>query len=176
MSSNRVRLYVYHARQCDPKKCTALKLKRHGLINLVYRFSHLPRGIVVLNPFSKRAFSPADREIVEKVGLAAIDCSWIHAREVFDRRMRVKLRCLPYLVAANPTNYGVPTKLSTAEALAAALYILGYIDEAERILSMFKWGLGFITLNKMPLEDYRKAKDSGEIIEVQRRYMVEETE
>ncbi|MEM2875893.1 MAG: DUF367 family protein [Candidatus Bathyarchaeia archaeon] len=173
MHTNRVELYVYHAKQCDPKRCTALKLKRHGLIKVVYKPSHLPRGVVVLSPFSKRALSPADRGYVEKFGLAAVDCSWAHAQEVFDRRMRFRLRCLPYLVAANPTNYGAPTKLSTAEALSAALYILGYIDEAEDVLKKFKWGLGFITLNKTPLEDYRNSKDSKEIVEAQRKYIGE---
>jgi len=169
--SGRVRLYVYHARQCDPKKCTALKLKRHGLVKVVHRLSLLPRGIVTLNPYSEHAFSPIDRSLIERFGLAALDCSWVHAREVFSHRMNVKPRCLPYLVAANPTNYGVPTKLSTAEALAAALYIAGYVEEAKRILSVFKWGLGFLTLNREPLEDYRKAKDSQEVVKIQRIYI-----
>ncbi|MEM3055482.1 MAG: hypothetical protein QXM52_07245, partial [Candidatus Bathyarchaeia archaeon] len=32
-----IRIVVYHAGQCDPKKCTALKLKRHGLIRIVHQ-------------------------------------------------------------------------------------------------------------------------------------------
>ncbi|MCD6530083.1 DUF367 family protein [Candidatus Bathyarchaeota archaeon] len=166
-----VRLYVYHARQCDPKKCTALKLKRHGLVTVVHRLSLLPRGIVTLDPYSERAFSPSDRFLVERFGLAAIDCSWVHAREAFSHRMNVRPRCLPYLVAANPTNYGVPTKLSTVEALAAALYIAGYVEEAKSLLSVFKWGLGFLALNREPLEDYRKARNSLEVVKAQQRYI-----
>lgn len=169
--SGGVRLYVYHAKQCDPKKCTALKLKRHGLVTVFHRLSLLPRGVVTLDPYSTRAFSPSDRDLIERFGLAAIDCSWVHAVEVFSRRMNVRHRCLPYLVAANPTNYGVPTKLSTAEALAAALYIVGYVEEARRLLSIFKWGLGFLTLNREPLEDYRKAKDSREVVKAQQKYL-----
>jgi pre-rRNA-processing protein TSR3 len=166
-----VSISVYHAKQCDPKKCTALKLKRHNLVRVVHRVGRLPRGAVILNPFSDRAFSPADRERLERRGLAAIDCSWIHADEVFELSMRGASRCLPYLIAANPTNYGVPTKLSTVEALAAALYIAGFKEKAERLLSIFKWGPNFIVLNREPLEGYAQAKDSTEVIEVQKGFI-----
>jgi pre-rRNA-processing protein TSR3 len=138
---------------------------------MVHRFRELPRGAVVLDPFTPKAFSPADRERMEKRGLAALDCSWVHATEVFDHSSHGTFRCLPYLVAANPVNYGVPTKLSTVEALAAALYIAGFREQAEEILSKFKWGLQFITLNKELLESYARAKDSAEVVKVQREYV-----
>jgi len=166
-----VAISVYHAKQCDPKKCTALKLKRHNLVRVVHRVRGLPSGAVILNPFSDRAFSPADRERLERRGLAAIDCSWIHADEVFELSMRGVSRCLPYLIAANPTNYGVPTKLSTVEALAAALYIAGFKETAERLLSIFKWGPNFILLNQERLDGYAQAKDSAGVVEVQRGFI-----
>ena len=171
MSSKDVKICVYHAKQCDPKKCTTLKLKRHNLVRVVHQVRLLPRGAVILNPFSKRAFSPADRERLERKGLAAIDCSWIHADEVFELSIRGASRCLPYLVAANPVNYGVPTKLSTVEALAAALYIAGLREKAELLLSIFKWGPHFITLNQRLLESYAQAKDSSEVVKLQKEFM-----
>jgi pre-rRNA-processing protein TSR3 len=166
-----VNIIVYHAGQCDPKKCTALKLKRHHLIKIVHQVRSLPRLAVILNPFSKRAFSPADRKRLERRGLAALDCSWVHADDVFELSMYGAMRCLPYLVAANPVNYGVPTKLSTVEALASALYITGYRDAAKRLLFIFKWGPNFIELNHELLESYARARDSAEVVELQEQFI-----
>jgi len=167
----RIRITVYHAAQDDPRKCTTLKLKRFGLARVVPHVRALPHGAVVLNPFSSKAFSPADRSIIMKEGLAAIDCSWIHASQVFELDTRGVSRALPYLIAANPVNYGTPTKLSTVEALAAALYIAGFIEEAERLLSKFKWGPEFIRLNRKMLDAYAKAKNSTEVVELQTKFM-----
>ena len=171
MGQREVRVVVYHAKQCDPKKCTALKLGRHNMVRIVHRIRALPKGSVILNPFSKKAFSPKDRVRLEKRGLSAIDCSWMHADEVFELSMQGASRCLPYLIAANPVNYGAPTKLSTVEALAAALYIVGLKDKAEQLLSIFKWGPQFINLNQELLDTYAKAKDSSEVVELQAKFM-----
>ncbi len=172
MQPEAVRISVYHAKQCDPKKCSTLKLKRFDMVRVVHRVKLLPTGTVILNPFSEKAFSPADRERILRRGLAAIDCSWIHADEVFELRMRGPSRCLPYLIAANPVNYGIPTKLSTVEALAAALYIANFRQEAENLLSIFKWGPHFVNLNENLLDAYSKAKDSSGIVKLQRSFMI----
>ncbi|MEM3464020.1 MAG: DUF367 family protein [Candidatus Bathyarchaeia archaeon] len=164
-------IVVYHAGQCDPKKCTALKLKRHGLVRVVRRIRFLPRRAVVLNPLSKIAFSPADRQRIEKFGLAALDFSWEHAEKALLKSVRGTSRCLPYLLAGNPVNFGQPTRLSTVEALAAALYIAGFKEEAYKLLSIFKWGHTFLELNKERLESYSKATDSKAMIELQKQFM-----
>jgi pre-rRNA-processing protein TSR3 len=80
-------------------------------------------------------------------------------------------RCLPILIAGNPVNFGKLTKLTTAEAIAAALYIAGFKKEAEDILSIFTWGHTFLELNKMLLDNYITAKDSAEIVEMQTRLL-----
>ena len=163
-----INISIYHANQCDPKRCTGLKLKRHGLARIVKQTRFLPKRAIVLNPFSEIAFSPADRARVEEAGLVALDCSWEHAEKVLSHHVRGTSRCLPVLIAGNPTNYAKATKLSTAEALAGALYIAGFKDEAQKLLSIFTWGHTFFELNAMLLDDYAATKDSSEIVSVMR--------
>jgi pre-rRNA-processing protein TSR3 len=144
-----------------------LKLKRHGLARVVNSIRFLPRRAIVLNPFSEIAFSPADRQRIQDFGLAALDCSWEHAQKVLSTHVKGTSRCLPILIAGNPTNYAKATKLSTVEALAGALYIAGFKDEAQKLLSIFTWGHTFMELNADLLEGYSKAKDSSDIVKMQ---------
>jgi len=167
----RVRVVVYHAKQCDPKKCTALKLSRHGLIRIVSQLRFLPKRAIVLNPFSETAFSPADRQRIEQHGLVALDCSWEHAEKVLSGHVRGTSRCLPLLVAGNPVNFGKPTKLTTVEALAAALIIAGFEEEARELLSVFTWGHTFLDLNGERLGKYSTARNSAEVVELQKTFM-----
>ena len=163
-----INITIYHANQCDPKRCTGLKLKRQGFARIVKQTRFLPKRAIVLNPFSEIAFSAADRERVVEAGLVALDCSWEHAEKVLSHHVRGTSRCLPVLLAGNPTNYAKATKLSTAEALAGALYIAGFKDEAKKLLSVFIWGHTFFELNAMLLDDYAAAKDSSEVVAVMR--------
>ena len=163
-----MQLLIYHANQCDPKKCSGKKLARFKLVRLTRHINQL-RPFLVLSPFSEKALSPEDKGAR---GLAALDCSWAHAEEVFSR-FRFIERALPYLVAANPVNYGKPFQLSTVEALAAALVILGERSQAELILSKFNWGHVFLELNREPLQEYASARDSAEVVEIQMAYLPE---
>jgi pre-rRNA-processing protein TSR3 len=83
---------------------------------------------------------------------------------------------LPVLLAGNPTNYAKATKLSTVEALAGALYIAGFREEAEMLLSMFVWGHTFLELNADLLAEYSGAKDSTEIVEMQSKFLGKKAE
>lgn len=133
--------------------------------------SQIPHGSVVLNPVSETAFSRADREVLLVSGLVALDCSWKTAEQVFASSKFGVQRALPYLVAANPINTYKPIKLSTAEAIAAALYIAGFKELSENIMSIFKWGPSFITLNYELLEEYSNCSTSREVVQVQKAYM-----
>lgn len=68
-------------------------------------------------------------------------------------------------------NFGKATKLTTAEALAAALYIGGFKDHASRILSIFKWGHTFLEINNERLNTYAQSGSSGQVVEAQKHFM-----
>jgi pre-rRNA-processing protein TSR3 len=82
-------------------------------------------------------------------------------------------RLLPFLIAANPINYGKPCKLSCVEAIAAALVITGLREEAKFLLSKFSWGHSFLELNDELLELYANCKSSQEILDAQKKYLVD---
>jgi pre-rRNA-processing protein TSR3 len=162
-------LYIYHAGQCDPKKCTGRKMARFDLARLFDKVSKLPRSAILLDPMAEKALSPADGS---GKGIIVLDCSWEEVERIFPElgKLNLEHRALPYLLAGNPVNFGRPFKLNSAEAFAAALYILGNKEQAERVLSKFNWGHSFLELNKEPLEEYSNAKNSAEIVEIQSHY------
>jgi pre-rRNA-processing protein TSR3 len=164
-----IRLLGYHAGQCDPKKCTSLRLERFRLLTLVPRPSGLPRGVVLLTPKGERALSPADARRAEDRGLAIVDVSW--KRGAFPAVPQATSRALPYLLAANPVNYGKPFLLSSVEALAAALVIFRREAEARAILGKFSWGEQFLTLNAEPLAAYSTAEDSAAVVAAQEEFI-----
>jgi pre-rRNA-processing protein TSR3 len=127
---------------------------------------------MVLMPTTDKVISRDDLEQARKCGIAVLDLSWKATGDNFPKSIKMsRQRALPFLVAANPVNFGKPFILSTAEAFAAALVILGYRSQAEQVLSKFKWGPTFFSLNREPLEDYENAKNAAEIIEAQGLYI-----
>jgi pre-rRNA-processing protein TSR3 len=163
-------LFVYLMRQDDPKKCTSTKMFRFNRATPIPRPSMIPRLCIVLNPYAAHLLSPADRDTAITHGICAVDCSWEKASSVFKRRFSSNERRLPILLAANPTHYAHRGILSSVEALAGALIIIGLREQATRILSLFKWGPAFLTLNREPLRDYAAAKNPLEVEEAERDY------
>lgn len=79
-------------------------------------------------------------------------------------------RRLPTFLASNPVNYAKPHKLSSIEALAAGLYIMGFKEKASQLLSLFKWGPTFLTLNAQPLEAYSAANSEDEVAKAEAEF------
>jgi len=168
------RLIVVHEDDDDPEKCTARKLARYEMVELVDE-REVPRGAILLHPFAEQAISPADREHLDEAGLVALDCSWERARETFERlESTAQPRALPFLLAANSVNYGKPFKLSTVEAIAAALTILGRRAEAEALLAKFRFHDSFWATNEQPLADYAACETSADVVEAQQAYLRED--
>ena len=168
----RIQLFVYHANEDDPKKCSAKKMHKFGFVKLEKNIKKIPRNTILMNPFAKKSLSKTDLKIARENGITAIDCSWKNAEKSFDYLDKKNhSRALPFLVAANPVNYGKPFKLTTLEAFASALYILDEVDYAKEILNIYKWAPHFLELNKEPLKDYRKAENSEEVIKKMNEYI-----
>jgi len=164
----KIPLYFFDGKQCDPKKCSGRKLARFGLARQVYKMNALPPASLVLMPTTRKVISKDDLDIARKSGVAVLDLSWKETGDDFPAGIKdSRQRALPFLVAANPVNYGKPFILSSVEAFAAALIILGYRSQAEELLSKFTWGNTFLTLNREPLEEYEKAENASQVIEAQ---------
>ena len=170
-------IHVYHTGQDDPRKNTALRLQKAGKAHLFDDVKHAPKHAVLLYPFAKKALSREDLDDMRKHGLLALDCSWKQAEEAFPVLLgSTRSRALPFLVAANPVNYGRPFVLSTAEAIGAALAIVGEMRQARDVLSALPFGDLFFTLNKNPLEDYAKCETSAEVVQAQMAYLSDDEE
>jgi pre-rRNA-processing protein TSR3 len=160
-------LYAYRDNSCDPKKCTVKRLERSGLVKVLSKISHIPRTTLLLDPTAEQALSPADRPARS---ITALDCSWdvLDTGAISSWRKR---RALPFLVAANPVNFGRPWRLTSVEAFAAALVILGEAAQAALILESQGWGPRFLELNEEPLSLYAAARDSTEVVSIQCLYL-----
>jgi pre-rRNA-processing protein TSR3 len=163
-----VKPLVFMLRQDDPSKCTAAKLAKFRLAKEV---KFIRKNSIVLNPFSRTPVTRNDIGAADSV--CAIDCSWERADEVLKSRRLVLRgigRRLPAMLAANPTNYAKLGKLSSAEALAGALYIMGEKKLACDLMDKFKWGHTFLELNASLLEDYSKVETEGQIEQLEKQY------
>ncbi len=152
---------VYEYRQDDPKKCTAARLRKFRMSESLRSIRNIPNSSIVLNPVAETRISKEDNRLVVIHGIVGLDCSWNKSEGIFSQRVPGVVRRLPALLAGNPTNYAIMGRLSTAEALAAALLITGFSAQAERILALFKWGPTFMALNREPLEAYAESSASN---------------
>ena len=163
-----MKVFVFMLKQDDPSKCTAAKLVKFRLAQPV---KYIYKKALILNPFSPTLLSKQDAKLSDSV--CAIDCSWNRSEHELKNRFlstHVMGRRLPAMLAANPINYSKLGKLSTAEALAGSLYILGDKRLAKDFMEKFKWGHTFLELNSSLLEDYSNAENQQEILVIEKQY------
>jgi pre-rRNA-processing protein TSR3 len=159
-------LFAYRDNSCDPRKCTVKKLEKSGFLKIFNKIFKIPRNTLLLDPTAEQALSPADKYVKS---ITVLDCSWVVLDTGKVRSWRIR-RALPFLIAANPVNFGKPCMLSSVEALAAALYIIGEKDRAAELLAKVSWGIRFLEVNREPLDLYASARDSSEVIKIQELY------
>lgn len=176
-SSTGIKLFMIDYKECQNKKCSCKKLYRFKKIRKVETNKKF-KGIV-LTPFCNKYFSLDDKKIIDTFGLSVIDCSW----RSIDTLKKVKYanqRKLPYIIAVNSINYGKAYKLSCLESLAYCLYVCNYTKQCNDILQLYKWGSGFIPLNKELLDAYKLCSSHDAVkkaeTEFLQKYMKEKEE
>ena len=151
--------------QDDPKKCTAAKLLRFGLVKKITKTSPTT---LLLHPYAKTTLLSSDKDTVRSI--TGIDCSWNYADHVFEKKIDGVSRKLPPLLAGNPVNYSKLNKLTTAEAMASAAFLLGHESLSHQLMEKFNWGHTFFELNENLLNDYKKAISEEEISTIIHEY------
>lgn len=155
---------------CDSKRCSGKRLQHFGLLRQLPLNTKHPG--VIISPNAKTILSPADTPLLEQHGAAVVECSWVRIAEIPWSRIGGKCeRLLPYLVAANPVNYGRPWRLNCVEALAACFMICGKTEWAEQVLGHFSYGEQFLKINRALFRRYALARDEAHIKRIEERWL-----
>tara|TARA_B100001996_G_scaffold81600_2_gene60196 strand:- start:563 stop:1105 length:543 start_codon:yes stop_codon:yes gene_type:complete len=169
-----VPLHIIHLDQDDPKKCTARKMEKYGDASVHNNVSKSPKRGFLLNPRSIDLLGPDDKRMINLgASIVALDCSWKQIDDSLDfieKKTKLVSKTLPLVLAANEVSWGKPGRLSTVEAFAISLWILGKEEQAKRILKPFRFGDQFLELNKEPLNAYSAAKSNNELRDIQWEY------
>ncbi len=165
---NMLKLMILTMGEDNPALCTAERLVRRGKARRIDKVDEIPRCSIVLNPYAYSYLKYSDRLWIERCGLVAVDVSWKEGIGFLKSIRRGLHRVLPILIAVNPTNYGKPFKLSTVEALAAALIITGFDRKAKELLEEFKWGPQFIEVNRDKFSRYIGGLTDDDIDRIQK--------
>jgi pre-rRNA-processing protein TSR3 len=123
---------------------------------------------LVLDPFSDKVLLPKDKSLINSI--VGIDCSWNLVDQAFSTKFIGVKRKLPPLLAGNPVNYSKLNKLTTAEAISASLFIMGFKKDALELLNKFKWGHTFYDLNQNLLDEYSKLESEDQLETILKEY------
>ncbi|MCL5799874.1 MAG: DUF367 family protein [Candidatus Thermoplasmatota archaeon] len=162
-----IRISYVDERMDDPRKSTMRKLSRFGM---AYRIdARMIRGKVLLWPFADKYLTARDKTIAEKYGLCVIETSWKRIEDRYSQKSGNQ-RKLPLILPVNPVNFGKPGMLSSVEAIASSLYIMGENSLADSLLSKFPWAHTFHETNMELLNAYSSCGSNEEVISVQAEF------
>lgn len=155
-------------------------LAKDGEVRCLDDIGSRPRSIndyckgICLSPFETdfkhNLLSPADRKIIEREGVAVVHAPWNQVeREDFDftryGHTKEHRKALPLLKSAS----GRLCALSSIEAIASALIITGFDEEAMDILSHHEHGNGemFFEMNEALFKAYKECKSGRDVQKTQ---------
>ena len=165
-----IRLAMWDFGHCDPKRCTGKRLARKGILHSLPVGRKFPG--LVLSPKGTRTVTAADRDLILEHGVAVVDCSWARLDDVPFNRIGGPVECiLPFMVAANPVNYGKAMKLTCVEAMAGAMLICGLEEQARLLLADFSYNEAFIDINQEVFAAYQQCQTPEEIAVAQNNYL-----
>lgn len=145
---SRIKVYCKFGSPYDsqsPEKCTASLCISKGLIEEV---KEIPKHSVLLYPFAEEPLTKDDRKLAERNGLYVIDAPWETLPYIVGNLNKtIKLRRLTNIEEVSGIYAGSTYKISTAGAVAAALFKLELREQAEEILNNFKWKNVFVRKN-----------------------------
>lgn len=175
-----ISVLIYYTNQCDKKKCTSIRIRDSQQklpFKLIWseQYSRIRKNSIVLTPNSSTYLTHADKELIEKVGITILDCSWKAGDKYLKDWIFPNGRILPPLIAGNPVNYGKWQTLTSLEALAASFYIVGLEDECSALLNLYNWGFTFLDLNQELLDQYKSVSTKEEIMNVYNRFITQHT-
>jgi pre-rRNA-processing protein TSR3 len=157
----------YYMHQDDPRKSTMRKLERFGLARSV-PLQKMNRTLALV-PDSSAMLLPNMRKEISIHGIGVMEGSWNRSETLKEIRLRRGVR-LPELLGGNPVNYRKPFRLSSVEAVAAALFITGFNEFGSELLNKFKWGPVFYELNMEPLKEYSRCLSQEDMEEAEKQF------
>jgi pre-rRNA-processing protein TSR3 len=124
----------------DPEKCTSVRSVVEGNFK---KLKKIPRKCVVLDFAADEYLSKKDLRYA-KNGICVIDGPWYIMPDLsLKLGKNIIKRKLPVVLATNP-HYPNTTMISCVEAMALALKILGFNEQAKEILKPFPWAKDFL--------------------------------
>ncbi|KAK2975220.1 hypothetical protein RJ640_008997 [Escallonia rubra] len=161
----KIQLAMWDFGQCDVKRCTGRKLLRFGLLKELRVGNGF--GGIVLSPAGRQCVSKGDYSLMNRKGLAVVDCSWARLDDV----PFTKLRC----AAPQRRSSKDPSEKHEKKAAVERRKYKKQDkkkEEEDRVLR----GLIFVFLGyKELLKAYSECENSAEIISVQNDWLSQQS-
>ena len=62
------KIVIYHSKECDPKRCTSVKLQKQNKVFITHNMRKIPYNAIVLDAEASKAVSIEDKDKITKYG------------------------------------------------------------------------------------------------------------